>query len=63
METNAVVKSALDVVFKTNAELYAKRGCQSRIGFGQQTVFISMLSIDERRGCAGHLVLALSKKV
>lgn len=42
METNQAVKDALEVVFKANSELYAKRGFQRRIGFGKRPALINI---------------------
>ncbi len=42
METNDAVKQALEVVFKANSELYAKRGFQRRIGFGKRPALINI---------------------
>ncbi len=42
METNDAVKAALEVVFKANSELYAKRGFQRRIGFGKRPALINI---------------------
>ena len=43
MQTNDAVRQALEVVFKANSELYAKRGFQRRIGFGKRP---ALLNID-----------------
>jgi len=42
MESSDAVKQALDVVFKANSELYAKRGFQRRIGFGKRPALINI---------------------
>ena len=42
METNDAVKAALEVAFKANSELYAKRGFQRRIGFGKRPALINI---------------------
>lgn len=42
MESSDAVKQALQVVFKANSELYAKRGFQRRIGFGKRPALINI---------------------